>query len=192
LLIIGLTACFPEYAGAGQTVAVVGDSITAHSAKEIATALAPYRRSVVGVPSIAMPEALGRLVKPAVSTDPAVLVVELGLNDALDGWDSSDLPALEATLKALDPADCVVWITPTALSPSYYDHLGPGTMQARANAFKASLKKRLPKHPNVHLADPSADQLAHPEWYDADRMHHSPAGRTAYAAFVAEAVEICS
>ena len=94
-------------------------------------------------------------------------------------------------LKLLDGARCVVWVTPTALAPSYYDHKGPGTLQARAAAFKASLAKRLPKHPNQHLADFSELQLQHPEWLDADHLHHTEAGHAAYAGFVADAVDVC-
>lgn len=51
--------------------------------------------------------------------------------------------------------------------------------------FQASLKKRLPKHPNVHLADFGATQVQHPEWYQADHLHPNDAGRAAYAEYVA-------
>lgn len=195
--IVALAACQPvdaytyTYTGTGPKVAVVGDSITAHSEAEVMASLGAYARAVGGVPSMTMAAALDDRVRPAVTTQPDVLVVELGLNDALDGWDSSDLPTLEKMLSLLDGASCVVWVTPSALAPSYYDHAGPGTMQERAAAFKASLLKRLPKHPNQRLADFSVTELANPAWFDADHLHHSPAGRQAYADFVAQSVSLC-
>lgn len=193
LAVAALAACQPvdaytiSYTGSGSRVAVVGDSITAHAQPQVVAALDGRARAVAGVPSMRMTAALEDRVRPAVATDPDVLVIELGLNDALDGWGSADLPTLEAMLSLLDDARCVVWVTPSALAPSYYDHLGPGTMQARAAAFKASLAKRLPKHPNQHLADFSAVQLQHPEWFDADHLHLTAAGHQAYADFVAQA-----
>jgi hypothetical protein len=196
--VAALAACQPvgaytlAYTGSGTRVAVVGDSNTAHAEPQLVAALDGRARAVAGVPSMRMTAALDDRVRPAVATDPDVLVVELGLNDALDGWDSSDLPALEAMLSLLDDARCVVWVTPTALAPSYYDHQGPGTLQARAAAFKASLAKRLPKHPNQHLADYAPEQLQHPERFDADHLHHTAAGHEAFAAFVAESVEVCA
>lgn len=195
--VVALAACQPtsaytyQYAGTGPRVAVVGDSITAHAEADLTAALSGYARAVGGVPSMTMADAIDERVRPAVVTAPEVLVVELGLNDALNGWDSSDLPTLEKTLALLDDAPCVVWVTPSALAPSYYDHQGPGTMQARAAAFKASLQKRLPKHPNQHLADWSATQLQHPDWFVADHVHHAPAGHQAYAQFVAQSVSVC-
>lgn len=192
LAVAALAACQPvqaytlTYTGSGQQTAVVGDSITAHAEPQLRAALDGDERAIAGVPSMRMSAALNDRVRPAVATDPDVLVIELGLNDALDGWDSSDLPTLEAMLKMLDDARCVVWVTPSALAPSYYDHQGPGTMQARAAKFKASLVKRLPKHPNQRLADFSTLQLQHPEWFGPDHLHHTPAGHQAYADFVAQ------
>jgi lysophospholipase L1-like esterase len=195
--VVALAACQPveaytyQYVGTGPRVAVVGDSITAHAETEVTAALGAYARAVGGVPSMTMAAALDERVRPAVTTQPDVLVVELGLNDALDGWDSTDLPTLEKMMALLDGAECVVWVTPSALAPSYYDHAGPGTLQARAAAFKASLQKRLPKHPNQRLADFSVTELANPAWFDADHLHHTPAGHQAYADFVAQSVSLC-
>lgn len=187
-------ACTPPYEGPAKApkVAVVGDSITAWSTPEIKASLADYQRSVQGIPSINIVDARERLVQPAVATDPDVLVVELGLNQAIDGWDSSDLPALEGVLKDLDRAQCVVWVIHYPLTPSYYDHVGPGTMFDRTKAFEASLDKRLPKHPNQHKVNFGVEARSHTGWYDDDRMHLSADGKQEYAAFVAaEAVPAC-
>ncbi len=173
-----------SYTGSGVKVAVIGDSITNYSTTEIRSALAPYRHSVTGIPGIGFVGALDRLVRPAVASKPDVLIIELGINSAREVWNSADLKWLEATLKELDKVPRVIWITPSALTPSYYDHLGAGTIAQRIAAFKASLVKRLPKHPNQRLADFSVSQLTHPEWFDVDHLHPSPAGKTAIAAYM--------
>lgn len=192
ILATSVTACRPSvapmaiapYTGKGVKVAIIGDSITNYSTPELKAVLGPYRYSITGVPGIGLVGALDRLVRPAVASKPDILVIELGINSAREVWNSADLKWLEATLKSLDWAKRVIWITPSALAPSYYDHLGPGTIQSRIAAFKASLVKRLPKHPNQRLADFSVTQLTHPEWFDADHLHLSPAGKKAYAAYI--------
>lgn len=187
-----LTACQPKpYEGpkGAKRVGMVGDSITAFSSTQLESALAKkYRRSVNGVPGIDLADALPQLVLPTVATKPDVLVIELGINSARESWDSKDLPYLEATLKAADTVPCTLWVTPTALEPSYYDHLGTGTIKSRIDAMKASLVKRLLKHPTVHLADWGAVEGQHPEWFDADHLHPSAAGKTAYASWLVEQV----
>jgi lysophospholipase L1-like esterase len=194
---LALAGCDPTpytftYVGTGTRVAVVGDSITAHAEVELLAALEGTSRAVGGVPSMTMVAALEDRVRPAIASGPDVVVVEYGLNDALDGWDRTDLPGLEAILALLDTAPCVVWVTPSALSPSYFDHLGPGLMQTRARGMRNSLLRRLPQHPNQRLADWSATQLLHPEWFLPDHLHHSPAGHAAYAQFVAESIDLCA
>jgi len=185
----GITACRPVYTGPeGPRVAVVGDSITNAATDHLDAEMAARYRHLHGIDSIDLVEGRDRLVKPVVETDPSVVVVELGINSAREVWNSADLVALERVLADLRTVPCVVWVTPTALDVSYYDHLGEGTLKARIALFQASLKKRLPKNPNVHLADFGAVEAEHPEWYHADGLHLSEAGRAAYAAYVADQV----
>lgn len=185
----GISACRPVYTGPeGPRVAVVGDSITNSATGELDAELAARYRYLQGVDSIDLAEGRGRLVQPVVGTDPAVVVIELGINSAREEWNSTDLVALENVLADLRTVPCVVWVTPTALAGSYYDHLGNGTLQARIAQFQASLKKRLPKNPNVHLADFGAIEVQHPEWFHADGLHLDDAGQAAYAAYLADQV----
>ncbi len=185
----GITACQPAYTGPeGPRTAVVGDSITNSATSELGAELAGVRRFVQGIDSIDLADGRNRLVKPVVSTDPSVVVVELGINSARETWNSADLAELEGALADLKAVPCVVWVTPTAMEASYYDHLGNGTLKTRIALFQASLAKRLPKNPNVHLADFGAIEATHPEWFQADGLHLSGAGRAAYAAYVADQV----
>lgn len=185
----GISACRPVYTGPeGPRVAVVGDSITNSATGELDAELAARHRYLQGVDSIDLAEGRGRLVKPVVSTDPSVVVVELGINSAREEWNSADLIDLENVLADLKAVPCVVWVTPTAVEGSYFDHLGTGTLKARIALFQASLKKRLPKNPNVHLADFGAVEAEHPEWFQADGLHLNDAGQAAYAAYLADQI----
>lgn len=186
LIPVVLTSCLSFSGGDGTKVAVVGDSITNYSTPQVEAALADYNFAVKGIPGIDLKDGRTQLVQPAVAEDPDVLVIELGINSAREVWNSDDLPYLEGVLHDADAIDCVIWVTPTALQPSYYDHLGEGTIASRIEAFKSSLKKRLPKHPNQRLADFGVTQQA--EWFDADHLHPSPVGKSAYASYVAEQV----
>ena len=184
------SACRPTYTGpVGPKVAVVGDSITNSSSGELDTELAAKYRFASGIDGIDLEEGKAQLVKPVAETTPSVLVIELGINSARESWDSSDLPHLEAVLAAAKATPCVIWVTPTALEPSYFDHLGTGTLASRIAQFQASLSKRLPKYPNIHRADFGAIELQHPEWFVADRLHLTPEGQAAYAAFVADQID---
>jgi lysophospholipase L1-like esterase len=184
------SACRPTYTGPqGPKVAVIGDSITNSSSEELDAELAAKYRFASGIDGIDLADGRAKLVNPVAETKPSVLVIELGINSARESWDSSDLPHLEAVLAAAKATPCVIWVTPTALEPSYYDHLGQGTLASRITAFQASLDKRLPKYPNIHRADFGAIEQQHPEWFVNDRLHLTAAGQAAYAAYVADQVD---
>ena len=187
---LGASACRPVYAGPeGPRIAVVGDSITNSATDELDAELADSHRFLHGIDSIDLAEGRTQLVKPVADTEPAVVVIELGINSARESWDATDLVHLEQVLADLHSVPCVVWVTPTALDGSYFDHLGEGTIASRIALFQASLNKRLPKHPNIHQADFGAVEVQYPEWFQADRMHLDDDGQLAYAAFVADQVE---
>lgn len=194
LLIIAVallvSACRPTYTGpTGPKVAVVGDSITNSSTEELDAELAAKYRFASGIDGIDLDAGRTKLVKPVAETTPSIIVVELGINSARESWDSTDLPHLEAMLTAVKAMPCVIWVTPTAMETSYYDHLGQGTLATRIAMFQASLDKRLPKYPNIHRADFGALELQHPEWYVADRLHLTPEGQAAYASYVADQID---
>ena len=192
LVAIACSACqVPTYTGpqAQPRIAVVGDSITDYSTTALDRAFAKENRWIKGIPGIDLADGRTQLVQPAVASKPDVLVIELGINSAREVWNSADLTHLEGILRDTDSIACVIWVTPNALEPSYYDHLGKGTINSRIEQFQASLTKRLPANPNVRVADWGATEVQHPEWYDADRLHPNAAGQKAYAAFVLAQVQ---
>lgn len=176
---LACVACQPP-----APVPVVGDSVTAWSAAGVTAAMPAA--VVTATPGIDLADGLVQLVRPAVATHPPVMVVELGVNSAGDGWTPADEADLAAVVAALATVPCVVWPLPDALVPSYYDSLGAGTLHDRIGAMRATMIATFP--PNVHLADWGPVEAEHPEWYHADRMHLSPAGQVAYGAYIAEQV----
>jgi hypothetical protein len=193
IIMCTLCACSPIYKGntSGTKVGVVGDSITNYATPQVEATLAPtYHYAVGSTPGINLKDARGTWVRPMVGTHPEVLVVELGINSARDGWDSTDLPHLEGVLKDVRTVPCVVWVVPDALDTSYYDNQGTSapTLHERILQFKASLEKRLPANPNVHLAYWGAQERTHPAWYGDDGLHNSNRGETAYATYVKNAI----
>lgn len=193
LCALTLCACSPIYKGntSGTKVGVVGDSITAYALPAVEATLAPtYHYSVGATPGIDLKGARTAHVQPMVATHPEVLVVELGINSARDGWTSADLPHLEGVLRDVRTVPCVVWVVPDALDASYYDNQGSSapTLHERILQFKASLEKRLPANPNVHLAYWGQQERTHPTWYDTDGLHNTPRGENAYATYVKNAI----
>lgn len=190
VLAMACAACQPNYVGPtnGRTVAVVGDSITHYSESPIASAFPKDRRSVEGIPSIDLPDGRTRLVKPVASTAPDVVVVELGVNSAREVWTSDDAHQIDLIMRDLADVPCVVWVTPTALSPSYFDHLGKGTIASRIEQMRKSVARRVAQYPNLHLADFGAVQGKHAEWFQADHLHPNAEGQKALATFMQMAV----
>jgi lysophospholipase L1-like esterase len=190
VMVAGVAACTPTVytgPGEGRKVAVVGDSITAYAEPDLNAALSAYTYTVEAKPGINLPDGYRTLVVPVAASSPDVVVVELGINSALYGWTSDHARFIDKTMQAL-PDACVVWVTPTALSPSYYDHNGVGKLADRIAEMRRSVLRRVPTYDNLHVADFGAVELANPGWYEADHLHLLPAGRKAYAAFVAESV----
>lgn len=196
--VLGLVACKPApppepltYRGPKDAVrvAMAGDSIAAVAGKPIASSMATYQVLSRNVASIDLAKGRKQLIAPMVRTKPDILVIELGINSSSEVWDSRDLPHLDGILADVRSVPCVVWVVTSALAPSYYDHLGPGTLQGRIGAFTAALAKRLPKHPNVHLADWTPVQLRHRTWFAGDHLHPNVQGSEALGAFYREQVD---
>lgn len=176
---LACVACQPP-----ETVPVVGDSVTAWSAAGVTAAMPGA--VVTATPGIDLADGRSQLVEPAVATRPRVIVVELGVNSAGNGWTATDEAELAATITAVATVPCVVWVLPDALVPSFYDNLGPGTLHDNIGAMRATMRATFPA--NVHLADWGPIEAGHPEWYHPDGMHLSPAGQTAYGVYVAQQV----
>lgn len=186
--------CLPAFSGpdGSRRIAVVGDSIVAGAKADLDAALEGADRSVGGVSGIDLPAGATLLVQPAVDAEPDVLVVELGINDAHDGWDPLiDEPNLDRVLDLVDPVPCTIWLLPDVLEPTALDHDHGQTtsLHQRIGQLWAALDARAAAHPRLHLDRFGVEQRTHPERYQADGVHPDEAGSAALAAHVAEAID---
>lgn len=190
----GATSCLPALTGPTEArrVVVVGDSVVAGAKADLDAALADTRHSVGGVAGIDLPGGSTLLVQPAVATDPDVLVVELGINDAHDGWSPAvDEVNLDAVLATVAGVDCVIWLLPDVLEPTALDadHGQTTTLHARIRRLWSALDARLPRHPNLHLDRFGTVQRTRPDWYQADGVHPNAAGNAALARHVVASID---
>ena len=186
--------CLPAFSGpdGSRRIAVVGDSIVAGAKADLDAALADTDRSVGGVSGIDLPAGTTLLVEPAVAADVDVLVVELGINDAHDGWDPAvDEANLDRVLDLVDGVACTIWLLPDVLEPTALDHDHGQTtsLHHRIGRLWAALDARAAAHPRLHLDRFGAEQRTHPEWYQPDGVHPNAAGSAALAVHVVEAID---
>lgn len=185
-----MVGCLPFYDGpenpislASGRVALIGDSITAYAESDIRTAFADRLLTMRGIPGCDLVDGWRRLVTEAVYAEPVVIMIELGVNTALYDWDAGDVTILEGMLTNMADILSVIWITVTCEEPSWYDHLGTGTLHDRIEDFKAALAAEVGSFPNLSIADFGAEQVLHPEWW-TDGLHMNDDGNAAYAAFL--------
>lgn len=188
--IVGCAACMPTNPTDGRVTAVVGDSITYMASAQIKAGLGVKNVTIHSTPGIDLVDGRKNLVSAALKKNPEIVVVELGVNSAREVWDSTDSTAVEAILKDLKSVPCVVWVTPTALAPSYYDHLGTGTLRARLGKMKATIVRLAAAYPNATVVDFGAVQDKNPGYFDDDHLHMVAKGHDALALFIAQSVEV--
>lgn len=112
IIIAGIATLVSCSGGAGDRVAIIGDSITALSVEEIQDQLdgdyAVSLRAVPGARSIDMGEFAAQLA----AEHPVQAVIDLGSNDALKGTDLNETRAsLTAMIDAFTTAECIHLVT---------------------------------------------------------------------------------
>lgn len=191
-------ACQPAaYTGAGPRVFVTGDSLVYESEPTLRAELQDRQRAVAtrSFPGTRIgwsADQVAGQVGAGGAAAPDAIVVASGTNNVEGGWTAADRLELKAALGwAWPEGRCVVWILPATVR-----HYGPpgakvSVVDAGAVTFVTGLRDALAPRP-VRVADWGSLAAAHPEWYRADGVHHTPAGQAAYADFVAgAAVEHC-
>lgn len=173
-----LTPAFPP------VVAGLGDSLLSGAHDEITAALDDDVRFVsealIGVTIEGSSFGLERLL----AQRPAGTAVVLGTNNASNGPDDEDIPAVGELMKTLARLPCVRWVEVSTSGPDE-------SFNRIARAINAELHRQAAQYATVEIV-PWADAVAaHPEWLVFDRIHHTPAGEAALAATILDALAAC-
>lgn len=169
---------------------MVGDSITAFS-HDALTASMP-QAEIDGIGGINLADGWVTLVRPAVAEHPHTLVIELGINSAMHGWDAAQEMYLQAILQDVANVPCVVWVTPDSQDTTIFDPFAAGTLHERIGQFQTSLRSQVAATTgHVRIADWGSIERQHPEFYVSDGVHPTTIGSTALAGYVASQVDQC-
>ncbi len=153
----------------GNTVYVVGDSITSLSATSISEALtsAAYAPTVSGTLGVKIGQAQAKVTSLA-GKEPWAWIIELGTDDAgakNQAWSGP----FQAEWQLISSASCVIYVT---ISPR------AGPVGDQINAATVSLAKL---HSNVHVLDWGNLEYTNPTWVTVDGIHPTPQGQAALA-----------
>jgi len=169
----------------GQTVVVVGDSLTAQSEAQIGLVLtADDRRPIVegrSGSSITNRNAVfdwSARINQLAALHPAVVVIELGTNDC--GNCGQDLDAaIDQLLAPLRHVERVVWLTAQTDVEVTTDPA----------AVNEALRKATVRWPNLQILDMASHFAGHPEWHTGDGVHFNDAGSTELATLIRRAID---
>jgi lysophospholipase L1-like esterase len=171
----------------GETVAVLGNSITALSVEELPVAFGDtYRSSSAGRSGRTIEELLP-LAEQYAATDPDIVVVEAGSNDAgvpEADWSGLSVLAAEARMLATFPgARCIVWVNLSS-------HTTRASFDSHARGVNASLAHLETTDPRVVVADWDRATAGRSDLL-IDGVHPNHAGQRTYAQVVRDAVDRC-
>jgi lysophospholipase L1-like esterase len=172
-------------ATAAPLVAMLGDSNTYLSIPELEAAFhdGGLRSTIRGISGSGLKD-LERDWLPAAQTiaaaPPAVVVIALGTNDALEGANVVAFgDRFDALLDAVGPVP-VVWVTHT-------ERGGQGRDPADERAVNDVIRAAPARHPNVTVLDLAPQINANRALLDTDALHFSEVGQQWFARHIAEA-----
>jgi lysophospholipase L1-like esterase len=167
----------------GQTVVVVGDSLTAQSESQIGLVLtaADWRPVVEGRSGSSImnrndvfdwPTRINELA----ALHPAVVVIELGTNDCGNCGDDLDA-GIDRILEPLRHVGRVIWLT--AQTADFTKDPG---------AVNDALRKATGRWSNLELLDMGGHFADHPEWHTDDAVHLNDRGKKELADLIRDAL----
>jgi hypothetical protein len=164
-------------------VAGLGDSLLHGANDEIDAGIEEVQyvsEALIGVTIQGSSFGLERIV----ARRPAGTAVVLGTNNASDGPDDEDVPAVGELMATLGRLPCVRWVEVSTSGPDE-------SFNRTARAINAELHRLAQQYATVEIV-PWADAIAaHPEWVIFDGIHHTPAGEAALAEAILDALAAC-
>ena len=170
--------------GAPPLAVVLGDSNTFFAGNQIRDALAEagFTPTVRGISGSGLKDDTTDWLPAAAvvaGARPAVVVVALGTNDAVDPANVAAFPArLAQLLAALGPVP-VVWVTHT--------EGGGGRDPADERGVNDAIRAAPAEHPNLTVLDLAPAIAARPRLLGPDKLHYSEIGREWFAQEIADA-----
>ena len=162
-----LLLCFLALGGCsadGRNVSVVGDSITVLSQEELSRELVGADLEIDAVLGLSFATGAAAIQHAAERRDTTVIVA-LGTNNLVDGWDQRDADEVVFVLGLVD-AKHTLWVIPS----NDDGHLLEAVQAAGIRAIRW-------------------DQHVRPEWLQPDGVHPNQAGQAALAELVASAMD---
>jgi hypothetical protein len=192
-LVAGACTLPPPYEGGssnGPTVVVIGDSLVDFGSASIKPAMQArgWRVSLHGEPTMNTATAQHRITGAAVANPMAAVLVTTA-NDAFDLHRGAQTAAqvastIDRAMVSTDKLSCVVWVL-------LNEHAWFYGFPQWAPVVNQMVMQRAPAHTNVRLLDWRHQVVFHPEWFQADLFHHTPAGNANFAAQMTAAVSGC-
>ncbi len=170
--------------GGAPLAVVLGDSNTFAAAPELESALADagLTPDVRGISGSGLKDVATDWLPAAAAVTagrPAVTVIALGTNDAVNGADIDAFPGrVEQLLAALGQLP-IIWVTHT--------ESGGGRTPADAKRVNDVIRSLPATHPNVTVLDLAPEIAADPAVLSSDGIHYEGDGRGWFADKVAEA-----
>jgi hypothetical protein len=160
LCLVALGGCSAD----GRNVSIVGDSITVLSQEELARELVSADLEIDAVLGLTVASGAPAIQQAAERRDTTVIVA-LGTNNLVDGWDQRDADEVAFVIGLLD-AEHTLWVIPS----NDDGHLLQAVQGAGIRAIRW-------------------DQHVRPEWLEPDGVHPNRAGQAAFAELVASATD---
>lgn len=194
VLVLGLLTTGCDYIGpaGAPRVAFTGDSIMDNAKMHVRHWVGRDHRITMFTSPASPVRDLKGIVAIQARDRPNVMVVQVGSPDvefaAESPWGFTVSLEMKATMDATRGVPCVVWVNvkERGVSPFYTPRWQD--QATRLNDYAASL---LPQRPWVRILDWATISLGHPEWFLADGLHLTQAGRTALARHIDGAVRAC-
>lgn len=114
--------------------------------------------------------------------NPQRVVVELGTNDALVSTRTMVYGATITTVMGITSGRPTYWVN---VMDCAWSHTLFGT---RASTINKALRTAATRYPNLHVVDAMTPMCAHPEYFVADHLHLTDAGKAAFAELIISTV----
>ncbi|MEX0665715.1 MAG: hypothetical protein WD598_13245 [Acidimicrobiia bacterium] len=176
-------ACAPQFRAADTKVLLVGDSLLDRSRLPVSDALTEAgwdpRIKADGGRSITFFQ--DKVPLFAGSTQPGVMVIELGTNDCSPVLCVPLGPAIDQIMGSVPSDYPVLWLNAQTDVPAPFNE--------NRDFVNGELEDADSRWPNLYLVDLDGHFAGHPEWHEDDGLHFNEEGRHEFARFLVDELD---